>query len=1126
MKSLFARHGLAVLVLWLMMAPPRAAADTGTTTIISAFSQVVNGPFTLGETGSDNFLMINFGGALTNTTGTIGLGIAADRNLAIVTGPGSSWRNTSNFILGATGSMNQLTITDGGRAGAAWDTILGLHAFSSNNIMLIDGPGSVYDVNQFTLGLNGGSNAVVVANGGRFNGNVSFDVFYRIGSNTLANDNLLQVTGPGSSATTDHLTLGVLGSRNVLEISGGARATNASVVLGRETNSVGNRATLSGANAQWWSGVAIVGRRGGDNSVSVSDGGLFLPTQLTIGEQSAGNRVSINNGAAQVGASIQAGLDTNAAANELFVTGPQSLLTNSSGFVVGSNGSFNRLVLSNAATVLTASTLDDAVSVGAGVTGRSNLLVVAGAGTRFIGSRGLDIGGSGSWNRGVFSGGAYVRTTAGYVGRTCGGALNVGANNLIVVTDPGTVWTNAGPLDVGFCASGNGLVVSNQARVQAGQVRTSVQGGASNSIVVTGVGSVLSCGQGLTVGNASSGPANTLLVLEGARLEGGNDAVGFSGSATRALVAGAGSLWTNRTLTLGGSGSSNRLVLSNAAQVFSGSAVLGGSPSARGSDVFITGTGSAWHVRSNLLVGLSGPHGRLEIQAGGMVSNAQAVLGANAGATNCAVLASGSGSLWRTDAEFAVGALGHGASLVVSNGAHVRSGVGIIDASRFITPPLAECSEFHMGGRALVTGPGSVWECRTNLILGTFGRGNTLDVRDGGLVTSPALILGDASVSLSNFLCVATPGRNVLTVDGGCLAVTNSTGTGVMEIRNGVVSMARGSIVLDELRATNRHYGRFDLLGGSARLRRAYFGTVLPFVIGDGLNAARLTVAESGPGLGWGLLDAPAGVVVQPHGTLAGGAIVSGSVSNAGTLRPGGQDGAYFSIASLSLGPSSALHFDINGRLYTTNYHPISVGAPLSLRGALRVSLRGGFIPAPTDVFHVIGYNQLTNEFDNVAFGGRVTTTDGLGSFLVTFNGFNINLSDYRSTDLDGDGIEDAWAVNHFGHTPLTPAERAADADGDGASNADEFRAGTNPHSAASVLRATLAFSAGRPVVTFPCVAGKDYRVQVSADLAAWQTIEEPDFFHPAPGVCSWMDDGKDTGALSAPTRFYRIEVE
>jgi T5SS/PEP-CTERM-associated repeat protein len=490
------------------------------------------------------------------------------------------------------------------------------------------------------------------------------------------------------------------------------------------------------------------------------------------------------------------------------------------------------------------------------------------------------------------------------------------------------------------------------------------------------------------------------------------------------------------------------------------------------------------------------------------------------------VLVAGPGSLWNTDAAFWIGALGQRAFLTVTNGARVRSGVGVIDASRFTTPALAECSEFDLANSAVVTGPGSVWECRTNLVLGTFGRGNRLDIRNGGLVASPALMLGDASVSLSNFLCSATPGRNILTVDDGSLAVTNAARSGVLEIRNGVIFMQRGSIVLDELRATNRNYGRFDLLGGSARLRRAYFGTVLPFIVGDGLNAAELFVDSFDGGAGWGAIAAPAGMIVQPHSTLTGGVLFSGSLSNAGTLRPGGYGGSYFDFTALNLSPSSTLHFDIDGRLYTTNYHPINVGSPLFLRGVLHVTLQGGFVPAQADVFSVIGCAQVTNSFDNVVLGGRVTTTDGLGSFLVSFNGFNINLSNYQSADLDGDGIDDAWATNYFGHTPLTPAERAADADNDGASNADEFHAGTNPNSAASVLRAALSFIGGRPAVTFPCVNGKSYRLHVSNDLLTWSTVSEPAFTYPAPGLCSWTDDGTDTGGLGAPTRFYRIVVE
>ncbi|AHF93331.1 hypothetical protein OPIT5_27060 [Opitutaceae bacterium TAV5] len=57
-------------------------------------------------------------------------------------------------------------------------------------------------------------------------------------------------------------------------------------------------------------------------------------------------------------------------------------------------------------------------------------------------------------------------------------------------------------------------------------------------------------------------------------------------------------------------------------------------------------------------------------------------------------------------------------------------------------------------------------------------------------------------------------------------------------------------------------------------------------------------------------------------------------------------------------------------------------------------------------------------------------------------------------TDADGNGIDDAWELAHFGHTGIDPT---SDPDNDGLSNLAEFLADTDPNVAAtSISPATL----------------------------------------------------------------------
>jgi hypothetical protein len=171
-------------------------------------------------------------------------------------------------------------------------------------------------------------------------------------------------------------------------------------------------------------------------------------------------------------------------------------------------------------------------------------------------------------------------------------------------------------------------------------------------------------------------------------------------------------------------------------------------------------------------------------------------------------------------------------------------------------------------------------------------------------------------------------------------------------------------------------------------------------------------------------------------------------------------------------------------------------------------------------------FTSATGSFVNAPHESRLKTADNLASFLVLYRPNEVVLTDYRRTDLDGDGIEDAWATNHFGHSPLTAAEKSGDSDGDGMSNHDEFRAGTDPTDAGSALRVSASISGATATLQWPGIDGKTYRVYFSDDLRTWRRVAEPTFAFPEPGLCQWTDDGRDAGSAGGRMRFYRVAVE
>jgi len=121
------------------------------------------------------------------------------------------------------------------------------------------------------------------------------------------------------------------------------------------------------------------------------------------------------------------------------------------------------------------------------------------------------------------------------------------------------------------------------------------------------------------------------------------------------------------------------------------------------------------------------------------------------------------------------------------------------------------------------------------------------------------------------------------------------------------------------------------------------------------------------------------------------------------------------------------------------------------------------------------------------------------------------------SEDSDGDGMDDDWEVTYFGDLSR---DGFGDFDGDGQSDLQEFRAGTDPTNKGSVLRAiTVTRVGGGSTVFWNAIAGRSYRVEFKEKLddAAWTTVSGQ---VQVSGSTGWIDDA---GASSASQRFYRV---
>ncbi len=122
------------------------------------------------------------------------------------------------------------------------------------------------------------------------------------------------------------------------------------------------------------------------------------------------------------------------------------------------------------------------------------------------------------------------------------------------------------------------------------------------------------------------------------------------------------------------------------------------------------------------------------------------------------------------------------------------------------------------------------------------------------------------------------------------------------------------------------------------------------------------------------------------------------------------------------------------------------------------------------------------------------------------------------SGDIDGDGLPDAWERYHFlSETAARPDE---DSDHDGRSNFVECMTGTDPNNASSRFDMRLALDSvpGQFVLTWPSVAGKTYRVEVSDDMQTFTPLLQ--------GIAATPPENSCRVTLGKAKQFFRISVE
>ena len=625
------------------------------------------------------------------------------------------------------------------------------------------------------------------------------------GTNTVT----LIVSGPAGASTNTQAKLIVVAnnpaaSNSWINAAGGGWQDGPSWSLGVPPSSAQAAILITNANSKT---VTI------DATTTNTPATMVINSLTVAAPLSSTNTLWLNNAgnATPLQVSQSLTIETNGA---LVVNHSSVFATNAAACYFGNAGGNAALLITNGGSVVVSNSV-----VGFRTTSGNNLVLVDGVGSVWSNAFNLYIGWGGSGNQLLVTNGGAVFSSWAYVGQSPASAAS---NNTVLISGPGSVWSNANSLYVGWSGSGNRLVVTNGGKVFAGFGCVGAgNGGGTNLVMVSGTGSIWNAGS-LTLGRYSSG--NQLLVINGGAVFSDSSVISsqLGGSSNGVTVSGTGSVWNAGSLIIGGHDSGNQVLVTNGGVVVSDSGTVGSNTNSGNNTILITGAGSVWSTANQLMIGASACSNRLVIAAGGVAVASNLVVGSNASASNNLVEID-NGMLLVTavggDGSLVLGSAGQGQlilnagtvtvdALWLTNGANSvltfnggllsSAGTTVTNGAGFLVGDGVELANFHLAG-------------------GVHSFANNLEIRNAAYLTGCGTINGNVLVDSGGTVLANCP--------GGQLALTGIvTNNATMIATNGATLAFAGLVV---------NNGLIDTTAGSVQFTGGLInnGTITPGVV-------------------------------------------------------------------------------------------------------------------------------------------------------------------------------------------------------------------------------------------------------------------------------------------------------